>query len=550
MVKDIQKLLNNISYDFKDYRPSVESLKYIQFIKEVNGGSEENETPLIHLKMADLMFNPNYKRKAIMAFRGSGKSSLSEYSILYGACFNTILGLKDVHVGMYISDSMENGAKNFRRNVESRYSNSEFLQQMIPMKKMKYEAYDKKSNKFFNLSNNDIDDIGNAGSNITDMRLEFKNIKGEMFCVRLFGVKSGVRGFKEYGKRPSFCIIDDAISDDDSKSPTILERTKDVLFRAIPPALNPMNNCILWLGTPFNSKDPLYQAIESNIWESLVFPICEKFPISRDKFKGAWEDRFNYDYIDFEYKEKLSLGDPQAFFQELMLQITPEDNLLVPKENLLFLDTKNFSINKHNYNYFITTDFAYSEASKADYCVISVWGYSSNRDFILVDGMCSKTNINNTLTTLFQFCRKYNPIQVGLETTGQQKGFVSIIRDQMIKRNIFFDIKEIRPTKDKFSRFSLFTPFFTQKKVYMLEHLKETPLGQEFQDEIFKATREGLKSKHDDVIDTISMLLDLDLFAPMIELDEYEEVNLIDDNSYFTRKHKTINSSNSSNIIF
>lgn len=550
--RDIQKILNNINYDFRNYRPSVEALKFIQFIKEVNGGSEENETPIIHLQIADLMFDSRFKRKAIMAFRGSGKSSLAEYGILYGACFNTVLGLNNVNVGMYVSDSMENGAKNFRRNVESRYSNSEFLQKMIPMQKMKFEALDKKSNKYFSLSKNDIDDLHNAGSNITDMRLEFKNIKGEMFCIRLFGVKSGVRGFKEYGKRPQFAILDDCLSDDDARSEALLERTKDVLTRAIPPALNPMKNCILWLGTPFNSKDPLYQAIESPIWQSLIFPICEKFPVSKEKFKGAWEDRFNFEYVDFEYKEKISIGDPQAFYQELMLQIIPDDNLLVPKENLLYMNYKDFTVNKMNYNYYITTDFAYSEKAKADYCVISVWAYSNNKDFILVDGICDKINMNNTLNHLFKLCSQYRPLQVGLEITGQQGGFVSIIREQMVKRNIFFNIKEIRPTKDKFSRFSLFTPFFTQQKVYMLETLENKPLGVEFKDEVFKATKEGFKSKHDDVLDTISMLIDLDLFAPSTEeKKDFTDLEIdYEDNIIFKDYDSKNNGIISRNLIF
>ena len=66
-----------------------------------------------------------------MAFRGSGKSSLAEYGILYGACFNTVLGLNNVNVGMYVSDSMENGAKSLRKNIEYRYQNSEFLKQLF-----------------------------------------------------------------------------------------------------------------------------------------------------------------------------------------------------------------------------------------------------------------------------------------------------------------------------------------------------------------------------------------------------------------------------------
>ena len=38
---------------------------------------------------------------------------------------------------MYVSDTIENGVKNLRNNIEYRYANSSFLQQLIPNQPIK-----------------------------------------------------------------------------------------------------------------------------------------------------------------------------------------------------------------------------------------------------------------------------------------------------------------------------------------------------------------------------------------------------------------------------
>ena len=44
--------------------------------------------------------------------------------------------------------------------------------------------------------------------------------------------------------------------------------------------------------------------------------------------------------------------------------------------------------------------------------------------------------------------------------------------------------------------------------------MEDTEYFRELEDELFKTTKKGFKSKHDDVLDTISMLQYLELFAP------------------------------------
>ena len=52
-------------------------------------------------------------------------------------------------------------------------------------------------------------------------------------------------------------------------------------------------------------------------------------------------------------------------------------------------------------------------------------------------------------------------------------------------------------------------------KIYIYEGMKlKEKYYNEYMDELLKVSKTGFKSKHDDVLDTNSMLLDLDLYAP------------------------------------
>ncbi|WP_460995191.1 hypothetical protein, partial [Staphylococcus aureus] len=91
--------------------------------------------------------------------------------------------------------------------------------------------------------------------------------------------------------------LDDLVSDEDARSPTVIAAIEDTVYKAVDYALHPKKNMIIWSGTPFNAKDPLYKAVESGAWKVNVYPVCERFPCSREEFRGAWADRFTYDFV-------------------------------------------------------------------------------------------------------------------------------------------------------------------------------------------------------------------------------------------------------------
>jgi phage terminase large subunit-like protein len=324
------------------------------------------------------------------------------------------------------------------------------------------------------------------------------------------------------GKRPTLAVLDDLISDEDARSPTVIKSVEDTVYKAVDYALHPTNNKVIWSGTPFNAKDPLYKAVESGAWSVNVYPVCEKFPCKREEFLGAWADRFTYDAVKDKYDKALKAGKIDSFNQELMLRIMSDEDRLIQNSDISWYKRSTVLNNKGLFNFYITTDFATSERSSADYSVISVWAYTSNGDWLWVDGIVKRQLMSDNVNDLFRLAQMYAPQQVGIEISGQQGGFVSWIQDEMLVRNIYFPLASegnnskpgIRPNTNKLVRFNIMVPLFKLNKIKFPIERKESEEMLECMEELTLAAVSGFKSKHDDFIDTISMLGSLTPWKP------------------------------------
>ena len=487
--------LNQVSYEELNsihYMPSVFALTFMNFIKLANGAQgESHKTPPVHLKMLDKLASPN-KYIANLCFRGAAKTSLfMEYLVLFVAMYGFLPGLGKIEGMIYVSDSMDNGVKSARKNIEFRYNNSEFLQQWIP------------------------------DATFTDNYMEFTNAEGHRLGVKMFGAKTGLRGTKIFGKRPVLCILDDLVSDDDAKSKAAMLAIKDTVYKGVNHALDPTRRKVVFNGTPFNTDDILIEAVESGAWDVNVWPVCEKFPCSREEFRGAWEDRFSFDYIQEQYDMALATGKLSAFYQELMLRITSEEERLVQDDEIGWYSRSQLLQNKSSFNFYTTTDFATSAKQTADDSVISHWAYNANGDWFWVDGNCEKQTMDKTIDQLFDGVSTYKPQQVGIEITGQQGAFITWLQQEMMSRNIWFNFASseksgapgIRPTADKLTRFNMVVPWFKARKIYFPLEMKNSIIVGKFLEQIRLTTKSGIKGK-DDCLDTISQLAYLKPWKP------------------------------------
>lgn len=494
IAKTVEEYLNEVNYkEVNKYKPSAFALAYVNFIKLVNGEEgEENITPVIHYMMADSLISDD-KQIANMIFRGAAKTTfMAEYLFLYLAVFGELPNFGKVNLAVYLTDSIDNGVKSMRKNLEYRWENSEFLKMYVPEIKF------------------------------TDIRWEFKNKDGKSFIVKAYGAKSGIRGVKEQGKRPQLAILDDLVSDDDARSPTVLEAIKATVHKAVAYALHPKRYKTIWLGTPFNANDPLYEVVESGAWKVNVFPVCERFPCSKEEFVGAWEDRFSYEFVKEKYETALALGKVDTFYQELMLRIMSDDDRLILDSDIQWFNSSHLMDKKGNFNFYITTDFATSEKESADYSFISVWAVNNKGFYFWVDGICARQTMDKNIDDLFRLVSKYSPMSVGIEVSGQQGGFIDWIKREMFNRNMWFTLASnnkdgslgLRPNNNKLERFNMVVPDFKLKRFFFpLDKKTSTPL-KELLLELNQACVGGFRSKHDDALDTVSQLAMMDIWLP------------------------------------
>ena len=521
--KTVDEWLNAVSYaDDPNYVPSVFATMFVDFIKLVNGGAgEENITPVLHLKMLDQIDQPDSSKIANMVHRGAAKTTvLGEYLILYIATFGELPLFGTIDLAIYVSDSIDNGVKNMRKNLEYRHENSPFLQKYVPHTKF------------------------------TDIRWEFKNKDGKKFIVKGYGGKTGVRGVKEMGKRPQLAILDDLVSDEDARSKTVIASIEDTITKAIEHAMHPKKSKIIWSGTPFNASDPLYKAIESGAWLVNCYPVCEIFPCTRAEFKGSWEDRFTYDYVKRKYLEALRQGKIASFNQELMLRIMSDEDRLVLDSDINWYKRSDLLKHKHMYNFYITTDFATTEDESGDFAYLSVWAVNSSGHRFWVDGVCARQTMDKNIDDLFRLVNIYKPMSVGIEVTGQQEGFIPWIKNEMSRKQIYFNLASsgnsnrpgIRPNTNKLQRFYIVVPWFKAGEMFFPEEMKLEKTMIEMMDELKLVSGGGIKSKHDDALDTVSMLAAMNVFlpndeTPMAYREEsgiFEAVNAVEDVSVFS----------------
>ena len=482
--------------DEEAYVPSAFALKFANFIKMVNADAPESHpTPVVHLKMLDKL-RGRTKRLVNLCSRGFGKTVLfAEYLPLFVAVFEEIEGFGEISGMLYISDSVENGVKSARKNIEYKYRNSEFLQYWLPEAKF------------------------------TDVYIEFTNRNGHQLGLKMFGAQSGLRGTKIFGKRPTLCVMDDLVSDEDARSKTVMASIRDTVYKGVDYALDPTRKKIVFNGTPFNQGDILYEAVESGSWAVNVWPICERFPCTEEEFRGAWEERFSYEYVKEQYENAMKDKQITAFMQELMLRVTSEEERLIQPSDIRWYDRDVVLKNKSKYNFYMTSDFATTDKESSDYNVVSVWAYNDKKEWFLVDGVREQQTMDKTINDIFRLHGLYPIASTAIEVTGQQAGFVAWLQSEMEARGTWFTLASsgnssapgIRPVSNKTARFSLAVPLFLNGQIYFPEQLRNTRLGVGMVEEVTSATPSGFKSKHDDCADNVSQLVLLKAWTPSSE---------------------------------
>ena len=548
----VNDLLDAVDYDFPGYIPSTDAFDFINFMRLVLGEEPENSNPMAHYFLLDVIFQnvdpwkyygyqSDIARKnyiAVMCHREFSKSVLlGSMLVLYMAYKGELPGFGKVNFGGYIGNSVRGGVRQNMQTIAGVYKDSDYLQD-----KFEETHFTDSAVKFVRHAQK------NAKGVITKSEAK---IGPRTFVMEGYGAMAGPRGSRDGLVRPQFFIIDDVIKNAaDARSDVILGNVRSMIEEDIGYALHGARSFCIYIGTPFNLRDPLMNALIDGTWTPVVFPIAEtiSLDISKKAFKGSWEDRHSYEKVMIKYRTASYKGTLPAFMQEQMLRVASEEDRMIKDHMMNWFSRSEVIKNGHLYNWYITTDFTTTGSKSSDFSAMAVWAINNNGDFMLIDLVVKRLELGEQYSTLMDLVAKYKKmrgyIEVGIETSGQQKAHIYALKLLMSKHNEYFTVavqkgktqEGIMRTKEqgnKFEYFMLMVPEFQNGKIWFAEELRDTPDMQELLTELVYLTHRGIGSKADDALDVVSQLSQMNIRIPAYANPQLPDKNKDYENRYW-----------------
>ena len=528
------KLETNKLYDYEaDVRALIKkgdiAIEFINFIKLV--GAEDFSSPAMHYSLASKLGSED-RNIVIMAHRGSSKSTLMEYWMLFVAMRKGIIPHEpkpiEFVLGVFSEEKLQRG---FIKNIYKKWEGSSFLQ--------KYLVFPKET---------DLKE-----STVIQHRVKTKKEKKPYGLIIQTGTILGsLRGLREGTVRPQVIITDDILSTEMAKSES-KKRTVSERFNQDIAEIGQIDGSskFIFIGTPVAPDDLLHELMANPSWVVHKYPVCEAFPVPKEEFRSNWADVKTYEVVLASYnKAKNSATGVSGFYQEMMLQTVDLSSLLVAPSSIQLRDTTYIKSNKEQYSWYIATDLATSEKKSSDFSTIGVFAVNSNGDWILVDGIAKRQLITASWDYLFKFVREYTvrnvTPKVGIEINGTQLSYIATLQREMDIRNVYFDFAQdkntnimttqynfnygIRSKGNKTERFVTgVLPLFNNNKIYFAHPKGNSQDYKELLDEgleeLSSATlKQGVSAgKHDDFIDLLNQMSQIRINIPNA-FEEEEEV--------------------------
>ena len=416
---------------------AIEFMTFIKVNSSVDSAYVDN--PPMHYELADKLLSKDLF-VLVEVFRGGAKTTLVEWLMVFIAFKGGALPFtyrKRVRNIKWFS-STERNLKGSLYSIADKIMKSEVLRPLI-------------DNKLFYISKltNEILDITVP---------KYKDNLGNPYVFHIDGssFSSRVRGSKVGDDRPQLIVVDDVLTTDMMRSEAKLLQAKETWAKDVYP-MQDDNAKFIYIGTPVSPKDIIADLEKNPMWKVHKYPICEKFPCSREEFKGYWEAKFPYDKVTQIYE--LMADDKSAFYQEYMLQPISQSSKLVPEGALQEISADLIRSNLENYNIYIAVDFAVSEKDSADYTAMGVFAVDYRGAWILIDGIHKKQEFTMSINDLFMLVKKYTlgmrVPTVLVEKTGQQLGLISVLRDEQYKRNTMFLFGSNKGTHSKTKEYNI-----------------------------------------------------------------------------------------------
>ncbi len=421
-----------------------------------------------HKEIFHYLEDTNQKFLTIMAFRGSGKSSIVSTAFPIWS----ILGCMKNKFIVIVAQT-QTQAKLYMRNLKEELESNILLKQ----------------------------DLWPFEEDTTEWNNSSLVLKKFWARITVISVDQSTRGIRHKNHRPDLIIADDIENIQSMKTRPGRDSLFEWFTKDLIPIGDPKNTKIVLLGNMLH-RDSLLMRMKEGIEKGKRSWVFLRYPIMNEKGVCIWSERFTSEELK---NLRMTIGSDIAWRTEYLLEEAGYDGQIVDPKWIQWADCMpKWQWDDYNIRRIRTgVDLAISEETWADYTAFVTGasvGYEDKRRIYIVDALERKMNFSTTVETL----KAYYEIQkakfgthrhdVLVETVGYQDALAQYMRSSSDIR-----IEWMKPTGSKTERLALITDLIKKGIIVFIkspavERLVEQILG--FQQE-----------KHDDLVDAFTMMV-------------------------------------------
>lgn len=285
------------------------------------------------------------------------------------------------------------------------------------------------------------------------------------------------------GMHPDVIIMDDLVSERNVTTENQLQKVEDHYKYSLS-LLEIGGGCLFVIGTRYHMADLYGKLIEGKTLDTLVRPAISA---EGDLYFPA---RLTDDFLKQMKKEQ---GSYIYSCQYMLDPVNPEDAIF-KREFIQYIDE--MEIRGNVCERYITVDPAVSQSERSDYTVIMVTGVDPEKKRYVERVIRKRMLPNELINTLFEVVGETKHIKkVGIEAVAFQKALIYFVKNEMRRRNHYFNLIELKADKDKIRRAQMIQPAWENGDYYLNRNECK---------ELVRELMEFPMSEHDDTVDAMA----------------------------------------------
>lgn len=327
------------------------------------------------------------------------------------------------------------------------------------------------------------------------------------------GAEQKLRGLNWRNKRPNLIIVDDMEDDEAVENPERRKKLRDWFDNALSPVGSRKSKMRVH-GTVMHEDSLLNRLLKDSEWKSKVYSAHKDFD---DFSEILWPEAFSEEKLRSKRQHYINQGNPHGYAREYLNRaivsseafFRPEDFVEIPEDEL-----------SQPRSYYGSVDIAVSENAAADQTSFLIGGVTEDSFIDIMDNEVGRFDPVRMINTWFSMHERWKPRFWVVETGVIEKVIGPFLRQEMRKRNVYFDLVTKVPTKNKQSRAKSIQGRMRAKSVRFDKSADWYP-ALEVECQTFP------RGVHDDRVDSLSLLgLALEDLTEYDELDVDEEYEL------------------------